>query len=109
LAASIWNHDGIAEYRYESEIVVRVLGWFEPGRIAEFEQIVGRWPEVRLLSLDGEHATATLQIAQESPMFRNATQDQILERLSQCIQSESTGRLSLRAVGALPDSQLQRI
>lgn len=101
--------DGLVEYRHDSAIVVRVLGWFESGRIAEFEQIVGRMPEVQLLSVDGEHATATLRIASESPMFRNATKEQILERLSQRLQSDSTGRLSLRALGTMPDTQLQRI
>ncbi|MCA8993252.1 MAG: DUF1592 domain-containing protein [Planctomycetaceae bacterium] len=99
------------DYTYDDEhsLTVRVAGLFMPERAEAFRELIQRFPDVELKSLDAATAEATIQYAAESGTFKNANSDQVIERLNNMVRQVSTGLFSVKPVGELPHDQLQQV
>ena len=99
------------EYTFDDKhsVRLRVIGLFMRERIDSFRELLKEFPEARLQSVDFDTAEATIQIAAESDMFRNANADQITERLNDRVRQLTSGLFSLKALGDIPHDDLQRV
>lgn len=99
------------DYTFDDEhsVTVRVVGLFIPERADAFRELIQRFSDVELKSLDVATAEATIQCAAESGTFKNANADQIIERLNNMVRQASTGLFSVKPMGELPHDQLQQI
>ncbi|MEY4568321.1 MAG: hypothetical protein RLY14_3291, partial [Planctomycetota bacterium] len=99
------------EYEFDKEHPMkwRVIGLFTPERIDSFRMVLEQFPEVRLQLIDFEHAEATLRIASDSDLFRNANAEQITERLNNQVRHLSSSLFSLRPLGDISHDKLERI
>jgi hypothetical protein len=109
-SADVPNAIPMPEYTFDgkAQVNVRVVGLFVPERVSDFEKLLKKFPEVRLDSIDFQNATAVLQIATNSDLFRNANPDQVFERLDSQIRQLSTGLFSLKPMSDIPSEMLQR-
>ncbi|MBM3967853.1 MAG: DUF1585 domain-containing protein, partial [Planctomycetes bacterium] len=93
----------------EHEVQLRVMGLFGPERVSAFEESIKHFPEARLTNVDFETATATIQYAWQSELFRNANNAQIVERMNNQIRQLSTGLFSLKPVGDTDHASFERV
>jgi hypothetical protein len=90
-------------------ITVRISGWFIPERVEDLRDLMQDFPEARLLNSDFPTATATFGYSADSELFRNATLEQVVERLNNRIGQLSEYTLAVKTPGTLPHERLQRI
>lgn len=93
----------------EHEVQLRVLGLFSSERIPAFEEIMKRFPEVKLTAVDFETAVASIKFASQCDLFRNANTAQIVERMNNQIRQLSAGLFSVRPVGDTDRSSLKQV
>lgn len=97
------------EFDGAHEVRLRLLGLFIPEQLGSFRRQLEKFPEARVEAVDYETAEVTLRYAAESDMFRNATPLQVVERLNDRIRQLSQGIFSVKPLGKVPHSDLQRI
>ncbi|MCA9046362.1 MAG: DUF1588 domain-containing protein, partial [Planctomycetaceae bacterium] len=99
------------EYIFDDEhsLSIRVVGLFIPERAEAFRELIQRFPDVELMSVDAAAAEATIRYAAESGTFKNANTDQVIERLNNMVRQVSTGLFSVKPLGELPHDQLQQV
>ena len=88
---------------------LRVIGLFMPGRVDAFRKLMTEFPEATVQAVEFETAEATIRYAADSDLFRNASADQITERLNNRVRQLSTGLFSLKPLGDIPHRKLQRV
>jgi copper chaperone CopZ len=86
----------------------RLVGLFTPQREGAFRNLLASIPGVAIDSLDTHSAEAVIQYTPESPLFGNASEADVLARLSEQLRNRSEGLFSLKPVGDLPHEQLQQ-
>jgi hypothetical protein len=93
----------------EHSVKLRVIGLFMPGRVDAFRKLMTEFPEATVQAVEFETAEATIRYAADSDLFRNASADQITERLNNRVRQLSTGLFSLKPLGDIPHRKLQRV
>ena len=99
------------DYAFDAEhsVRLRIIGLFMADRIEVFQELMTQFPEATVHAVDFATAETTIQFAAESDLFRNATPDQISERLNNRVRQLSTGLFSLKRLGNIPHDKLQRV
>ncbi len=99
------------EFQFEdaSTVAVQVTGLFMPERVAAFRTLLQQLPDAKLVSIDFETATATFACAADSDLFRNATTQQITERLDSRIRQLSDHTLGIKPLSTTPREKLELI
>lgn len=93
----------------EHSVSLRVLGLFIPERVDAFRELIDSIPDVSVLDVRFDTAECTIRYATDSPLFRQATADQIVERMAERVRRESRGLFTVRAPGSVPHGELDRI
>ncbi|MCA9062651.1 MAG: DUF1592 domain-containing protein, partial [Planctomycetaceae bacterium] len=93
----------------ERSVDVRVMGLFFPERVDAFRMLLRQFPDVRLRSVDYDTAQATIQYASNADHFRNASHEQVMQRLNDRIRQQSRGLFSVAHPGKLPHEVLEKI
>lgn len=97
------------EFDAEHNVALRVVGLFMPERVDDFRNLIVQFPEVILQTVDFATAEATLRSAADSDLFRNASTEQVIERLNNRIRLLSGHTISVKRPGNLSHNQLKRI
>jgi hypothetical protein len=92
-----------------ASVQVQIRGLFIPERGDDFRRLIDQFPEVRLLDLDYETATATIAYAGESNIFRDANPEQIIERLNNRMRHSPDQTLGVVPLSSIPREKLQRV
>lgn len=90
-------------------IRVRIQGLFVPEQVDALRSRMQQVDQAILESIDYETAEAAIRISVDGDMFRNATDEQVIQRLNERMQHVSRGLFSIRALGALDPSAMQKI
>lgn len=93
----------------ETQVRYRVTGLFQPDRVDALREATRDWNEARLDSVDYDSAVATLAYDPDSPPFKNATPEQVLERLNNKLRERSKGVFSLLPLSTLPRASWQKV
>lgn len=98
-------------YQFDDDhtVNVRVQGLFMPEQVAAFKSEMQRFPEAEVASVNYDTAVAAIRFAAESDLFRNATPEQVVERLNDRVRQLSQGLFSVRAIGANSNAPLEKI
>lgn len=105
------NKPSAREFKFDNEhsVELRVVGLFMPERVDAFRELMEQFPEANPGSIDFDTATASIQFAADSDLFRNAKAEQITERLNNRVRQLSTGLFSLKPFGEIPHEKLERV
>ncbi len=90
-------------------VKVQVAGLFIPERGEDFRKFVKQIPEMKLIALDYETATATIGYAPESHLFYGAKPEQIMERIDNRVRQYSGHTLRVKAPSTIPEDKLERV
>lgn len=90
-------------------IRVRVQGLFIPEQVDALRSRMQQVDQAMLESIDYETAEAAIRISADGDMFRNATDEQVIQRLNERMQHVSRGLFSIKALGALEPLAMQKI
>lgn len=99
------NYDLDAEH----SVPLRVIGLFMPERVDEFRNLLKQIPETSLQTIDFATAQATIRYAADSDLFRNASAEQIIERLNNRIRQLSGHTISVKHLGELSRAELRPV
>jgi hypothetical protein len=92
-----------------STITLRVIGLFEAERATELDRAVQKIPEVKLMRLDRELAEATLAYDPNCELLKNATPQQLAERINNRVRELTRHTLGLAAASGIPRENLERV
>lgn len=92
-----------------TSMTVRIVGLFAHERVAAFEKLTARIPEVQLVELDEDRAELTFAYDPNCDLFRGAKPEQIIERLDNRVRQLSEHTFGLKSPGAIPREQLERV
>ncbi len=93
----------------ETQVRYRVIGLFQPDRVDALRKTMDDWSEARLVSVDYDSAAVTLAYDPVSPPFKNATPEQVLERLDSSLRQHSNGVFSLLPLSTLPRASWRKV
>ncbi len=99
------------EFNFDDQhsVQLHVHGLFIPERAEDFRMLLEEFPEVMLLDMNYETASATIAYAGESDLFRGAEPEQIIERLNNHIRHLSGHTLGVAAPSSIPRDSLKRV
>ncbi|HEX5105700.1 MAG TPA: DUF1585 domain-containing protein, partial [Pirellulaceae bacterium] len=92
-----------------STITLRVIGLFEPARGDDLEAALKQIPEVKLVQLDRDLAEVTLAYDPNCDLLKNATPEQLIERIGNRLRDLTHHTLKLAARSDIPRDKLQRV
>lgn len=90
-------------------ITLRVTGLFMPECVSSFKSACADFREVALQQVDFETAEATFAYDPECDLFRNASPEQIIERMNNRIRQLSRYLLGVQAAATIPRDQWERL
>jgi hypothetical protein len=80
-----------------------------PERMDDFRRLLLQCPEAKLSKIDFQTATAAIDYAADSDLFRDAKPEQIVERLNNRVRHLSGHTLGLKPLSAIPRDKLERV
>lgn len=90
-----------------SSIELQVTGLFIPERAEDFRILIQKFPEAKLLQLDGERAKARFAYAKDSDLFRGADLEQVRERLNNRVRELSDHTIGLKAPATIVEEKFE--
>lgn len=72
-------------------------------------QLLKKWPEVALVSVDFAHGEAVLRIDAAAKLFPGAKPEQVLARLDEKVRNVSHGTFGLKPPSTVPHDKLKRV
>src|SRR5690349_18048085 len=89
-------------------IKVRVTGLFAPDRQADLRAVINEWSDIKLVSLDFNHAEAQLSL-DAAKLYPKATTAQVIIRLDEKLRQETHGLFGIKPATETPRDKLRRV
>jgi copper chaperone CopZ len=86
----------------------RVLGLFSPDRQDDLREVVKKLPDVRVVSIDFDHAEAVFAY-DPAKLFKDAKPEQVPERFDQLLRSVSASTFGIKPLCTTPRDKLTRV
>ena len=99
----------------EQSTTVRIIGISDPGRVEDFRTAVKSVPELQLLSVDGEKATAVLRyevaaiITKPKPKPADLAPEKIIEQLNNLVGKASVHTFSVTPPTGVAEDKLVKV
>ncbi len=110
-AATVAEEAIPGDFQFDDEhtIKLQVTGLFMPERVKDFQTLMKQFQEARLRNVDYESAEATFGYAADSDLFRNANDEQIIERINNRVRQLSNHTIGVKPLSTLRREQLEFI
>lgn len=93
----------------EVEVSYRLTGLFQPDRVRDLSEQTRELDEFRLVRVSYEDAVATFAYDPDSPPFRDASEEQVRQRIDQQLRQASHGAFQVRPLSNLPRDQWREV
>lgn len=101
----------VPDYEFDDQhaVQVQVTGLFLADRVDDFAKLLQAFPDMRLRRIEFESGLATIAYAAQSPLFRGAKPEQIIERINDRVRHPSNHTFGVKLPSSTPRDQLDRI
>jgi copper chaperone CopZ len=97
-----------AAFAADETVTHRVTGLFSPDRETDLRAVLEQLPEIKLVSLDFEHAEATFTY-DPAVAFKSAKPEEIVKRFDEKLRAVSNSTFGIQPLCPTPKDQLTRV